>query len=117
MLPTVSTFVSLDPDAEGIPGATFRDPDDNEFRLVVPPSGRPVLQRFVPHRFTDKFTGDHHLYGTREDTPLAWEDAARLLDGLVLLVPNEQGDARRALVRELAGRAEADPEWCPDRSL
>jgi hypothetical protein len=117
MLPALNTVVSLVPDAEGVPGASFRDAENNEFRLVIPASGEPVLQRFVPHRFTDKFTGDHHVYGTREDTPLAWEDAARLLDDSFLKVSPDQHEARRALVRALAVRAEAETGLRSDPSL
>jgi hypothetical protein len=106
-LPVATTLVSLAADDDGAPGATFRDGDDNEFRLALPDAGPPVLQRFVPHRFTDKLTGDHHGYITREDTPLAWEDAAILADRVDALLGDAPGRASLALLRRVRDAAHA----------
>jgi hypothetical protein len=112
-LPQAATLVSLADDDAGVRGATFRDPEDNEFRLALPDHGPPVLQRFVPHRYTDKLTGDHHAYVTREDTPLAWEQAATLADRVAAL-SGPGHDGSDALIRDIARRARADDRWCAD---
>jgi hypothetical protein len=115
-LPDVATLVSLANDDAGVPGATFRDAGDNEFRLALPFTGAPVLQRFVPHRYTDKLAGDHHAYVTREDTPLTWEEAATLADRVAAL-SGPGHDASDALIRDVARRAGADGAWCADASV
>jgi hypothetical protein len=85
MLPTVSELLTLAADAQrGALVASFRDDAGADLDLVIPcpvagNGGTPELQRHIPHRYTDKFTGDLHVYATREDTPLAWADAVRLL--------------------------------------
>jgi hypothetical protein len=53
----------------------------------------PLLERRVPHLYTDKLTGGQHGYETREDTPLSWDDGAALLDRLAPL-PVEQPHER-----------------------
>jgi hypothetical protein len=110
MLPDVSELVSLER-AGGVLGASFRDAGASDFRLVVPicPGDelrQPELHRFVPHRYSDKFTGGLHTYETREDTPLTWDDAARLLARLApLLAPeSDAGAVYPAMVRAVASR-------------
>jgi ankyrin repeat protein len=106
-------LVSLAADQEGVPGVTFRDANDIEFRLALPDGTSPVLRRFVPHRFTDKLTGDHHAYVTREDTPLAWEESAKLVDQLGWDdLSDDHFEDYFEFIRELARRAYADTSWC-----
>ena len=101
MLPTVSEVVALVADPQrGALVASFRDEAGAELDLVIPcpatgHGGAPELQRHVPHQYTDKFTGDLHAYATREDTPLAWPDALRLLAQLGPRVDRTQAEHAR----------------------
>ena len=101
MLPTVSAVLDFAADAQrGALVASFRDSEGAALDLVIPcpatgGDGAAELQRHVPHRYTDKFTGDQHVYATREDTPLAWADALRLLAQLAPRLDHTQpGHAR-----------------------
>src|SRR5689334_14240343 len=53
----------------------------------------PELQRHVPHAYTSKLDGGQLQYHTREDTPLAWEDAEQLLARLAPLLDAADPDA------------------------
>jgi hypothetical protein len=101
MLPAVTDVLDFTVDAQrGALVASFRDSDGAALDLVIPcpatgHGGAAELQRHVPHRYTDKFTGDLHLYATREDTPLAWSDVLRLLDQFAArLDPSQPAHAR-----------------------
>jgi hypothetical protein len=117
MLPTVSELLALAADAQrGALVASFRADDGADLDLVIPcpatgNGGAPELQRHVPHRYTDKFTGDQHVYATREDTPLAWSDAMRLLSQLAPRLDRTRPEHARVhadMVR--AASRGADPE-------
>jgi hypothetical protein len=90
MLPTVQSVEGFDRDDRAL-NARFRDDDGMALALVFPAHPRadgwlaPELRREVRHEYTSKFDGDNLAYATREDTPLAWDDAARLLERLAPL--------------------------------
>lgn len=118
MLPTVNDVVAFAADAQrGALVASFRDSDGAALDLVIPcpatgGGGAAELQRHVPHRYTDKFTGDQHVYATREDTPLAWADALRLLAQLAPRLDRTQPEHARLhadMVRAAASGANPDP--------
>jgi len=118
MLPTVNDPIAFAADPQrGALVASFRDTDGADLDLVIPcpatgSGGEPQLQRHVPHRYTDKFTGDQHVYATREDTPLAWEDALRLLGELAPRLDRGHPDHARVhadMVRAAARGAGSAP--------
>ena len=125
MPPQLTQVVSLDAHEDGSVAASFRDAEGADFTLLFPARrdaagrhagyGLPELQRHVPHRYTDKFTGDHHAYETREDTPLAWEDAARLLARMAPLVSAQAAAAavHREMQRAAASQGAAPAAECP----
>ena len=90
MLPSVARLESFAVDRDGgALSALFRDADGMQIELVFPvregatrEAGyeEPELHRHVPHVYTSKFDGDNLAYTTREDTPLTWEQAHRLLE-------------------------------------
>jgi len=95
MLPSIATLESFGIDRDGTAlSALFRDADGMQVELVFPVRRdatraqgyhEPELHRHVPHVYTSRFDGDNLAYTTREDTPLTWEQAHRLLE---LLAPH-----------------------------
>ena len=105
--PTRLSGVSITPD-EGSLSASFYDEDGNYFTLMLkvrisPDASNsnvigydpPLLERRVPHLYTDKFTGGQHGYETTETVTLAWDEGERLLEPLARL-PAESPDSRDA---------------------
>jgi hypothetical protein len=104
MLPTPGQLRGFTEGTEdGSRSVRFADVDGGALELFFPvlldgtadPTPRyssPELRREVPHQYTNRFSGGNLDYRTREDTPLTWDDATRLLDALVALdapgVPN-----------------------------
>ena len=115
MLPSVARVESFasDPDGAAL-RALFQDADGMQVELVLPVRGdaEPELHRHVPHVYTNKFDGDNLAYTTREDTPLAWTDALRLLERLAAHAGSGVPGATRWLpgMREAAaGRIASSP--------
>jgi hypothetical protein len=98
LIPDVRELVSIDTYRDGGSiGASFLDAMDQHVSLflhrivdagnVVTGYAAPLLQRHVPHEYTSKLDGGLLAYHTREDTPLSWEDAGRLLAAIAPMVP------------------------------
>jgi hypothetical protein len=96
--------------------ASFYDGDGNYFRLMPPIRVAPdagdihvvgygpaVLERRVPHLYTDKFTGGRHGYETSETVTLGWDEVERLLAPLAGL-PTDRPDERDAELLARMGR-------------
>jgi hypothetical protein len=70
--------------------------------IDVAGSAPPVLERRVPHLYTDKFTGGHHGYETSEAVTLDWEDAERLVASLARLPVETPAERDAELLARMA---------------